>query len=204
MGQQSSNCLPKSPDHDPSATPIPAKMCLLWHNLILQDLDSTFSSLTCSAVKYFLLPSAWMKFPAQATPHSHISEMLVLKSLWTMSYGMGQMVSNFWRRVWSRNQHNTCSHSLLAASTLTRVPVSTFVVLLDFCIQGQSNQKTITSSIILQPSIDCVEWEAIPQLHDQSKQHMPSAFVYFWGKSLVSFCRCAKTIVPQNRKYKQM
>jgi hypothetical protein len=105
--------------------------------------------LTWSAAKYFLLPSVWMKFPGQATPHSHISEMLVLKSLWTMSYGMGQMVSNFWRRVWNRNQHNTCSHSLLAVSTLTRVPVSTFVVLLDFCIQGQSNQRTITTSIYL-------------------------------------------------------
>jgi hypothetical protein len=34
MGQQTFNCLLKAPDHDPSSTPIPAKLCHLWHKLI--------------------------------------------------------------------------------------------------------------------------------------------------------------------------
>ncbi len=106
-------------------------------------MDTTFSSWTCSAVKYFLLPSVWMKFPAQKTADSHNQELF------------RNLRTKFRRELWKRNRQNTCSHSSLAASTLVRVPVSTFFVRLDFCIQARpqyNENMALIHSFILEAS----------------------------------------------------
>jgi hypothetical protein len=84
-----------------------------------------------------------MKFPAQKTAESHNQELF------------RNLRTKFRRKLWKRNRQNTCSHSSLAASTLVRVPVSTFFVRLDFCIQARpqyNENMALIHSFILEAS----------------------------------------------------
>jgi hypothetical protein len=132
-----------------------------------------------------------MKFPAQKTADSHNQELF------------RNLRTKFRRKLWKRNRQNTCSHSSLAASTLVRVPVSTFFVRLDFCIQARpqyNENMALIHSFILEASTALINSKlyhscTIKRKKERCIEQNNTKYFAIW----VCSCRYAKPILLHRR-----